>query len=77
VRIEVDERDRSLVTNSRFEMIFYVDTVFLFEDEDSFTPYTYQWDTSGLNPGPHILTVNVHGYGDHIGARSAIVMVKS
>jgi len=77
VRIVVDERDRRLVTESRFEVILYVDTIFLYEDEDSFTPYTYQWDTGGLNPGPHVITVNVHAYGDHIGTRSAVVVVQN
>lgn len=75
VRIIVDNADIRLVTEARFEVILYVDNVYIYEDEDSFTPYTYQWNTMGLNQGVHVLTVNVHVYGDQISARSVQIFV--
>lgn len=77
VRIVVDEADIRLVTEARFEVILYVDNVYVYEDEDSFTPYTYQWNTLGLNQGVHVLTVNVHVYGDQISTRLIQVYVNA
>lgn len=76
VKIEINEEDRQWLTGIRFEIMLYVDYVFMFEDEDAYTPFTYLWDTRRLNEGEHLLTVNVQGYGDHIGAVSRRVIIR-
>lgn len=76
VKIEIDEEDKRWLTDIRFEIMLYLDYVFIFEDEDAYTPFTYTWDTRHLNEGEHLLTVNVQGYGDHIGAQSKRVFIK-
>jgi hypothetical protein len=75
LRISIDEGERHLI-DERFEIILFVDTVFLFEDEDATTPFNYYWDVKGLNPGEHVLTVNLAGYQDHIGTKTIKVEVQ-
>ena len=65
------------MTNALFEVAFYVDLTFFFEDEESTTPMTWMWDTSELAPGPHILTVNVFSYDGRIGCITRPVVVDS
>ena len=76
VKIAIDEEDKRWLTDIRFEIMIYLDYVFIFEDEDAYTPFTYIWDTRHLNEGEHLLTVNVQGYGDHIGAESRKVIIR-
>lgn len=76
VKIKVAGKDRQRLESARFEVMFFVDTVFLFEDEEGFTPFTYRWNTRGLSEGEHILTVNIMSYDDHCGVESRKVIVK-
>ena len=75
VRIKLDERDKLDLINSRFEIIFFIDNVFLFEEEEGTSPFTFRLDTRGLNEGKHILTVNIYGFDDHIASRSKKILV--
>lgn len=75
VRVEADPRDEGHLVNRRFELMLYVDGVFLYEDENASNPLTYQWDTSDLAPGLHTLTANVMSYDDHIGVVTRQVMI--
>ena len=75
VKVVLAESDREALTNARYEVAFFVDNVFLFEEEDGFSPYTYMWDTRGLNEGEHVLTVMVQSYDDHIGTQSRKVRI--
>ena len=62
--------------NSRFEILFFMDNVFLFEEEEGTSPFTYRLDTKGLNQGEHILTVNIYGYQDHIASHSKRIFIQ-
>ena len=75
VKVSVDPEDLLVVENSRYEIMFYVDTVFLFEDELGFSPFTYMWDTQGLSEGEHLLTVNLWTYDDHCGVATKRIKV--
>lgn len=77
VKIVISEKDRQRLESSRFEVMFFVDTVFLFEDEEGFSPFTYKWDTSGLSEGFHILTVNIMSYDGHCGVESKKVKISN
>jgi len=50
--------------------------IFIFEDEEGFTPFTYMWDTKGLPEGEHVFTVNIMSYDDHCGVESRKVIIK-
>ncbi len=67
VRIAVVEEDAAPLIDRRFEVMFYVDGVYLFEIEEGSNPLTYCWDTRAIKPGEHLLTVNVLSYDDHLG----------
>jgi len=76
VKIVISERDRHHLESERFEVMFFVDTVFIFEDEEGFTPFTYMWNTKDLSEGEHVFTVNIFSYDDHCGVESRKVIVK-
>lgn len=74
VRVRLNDSDRSFMVNQRFEVMFYVDSVFLFEEEDGQDPFNFEWNTNGLAPGEHLLTVNLIGYEDHYGVKTLRVV---
>lgn len=75
VKVSIAPQDRLATENSRYEIMFFVDTVFLFEDESGFSPFTYIWDTRGLSEGEHLLTVNLWTYDDHCGVVTKEVFI--
>ncbi len=70
VRVALDERDRERLVNLRFELMLFLDTIYVFEDEDAPATFNYRLDTRALPPGRHLLTINVIGYDSRIGSRS-------
>jgi len=75
VRIELDPRDARHLINRRFEIMLFVDGVFIYEIEEGSSPFTFNWDTADFARGPHILTVNLIAYDDHIGSVSCKVIL--
>jgi hypothetical protein len=75
IRVSLDPRDKPWLINQRFEVMLYVDTVALFEEEEGSSPFTYAWDTAGLAPGQHLVTVNILSYDDHLGVMTLPVMI--
>lgn len=75
VRITLDARDKTDLINKRFEIMLYVDGVFLFEMEEGTSPFTFHWNTQNFARGSHILTVNIMSYDDHVGVVSRDVIV--
>lgn len=76
LRVELDRRDARHLTNTRFEIMLFVDGVFIYEIEEGSSPFTFNWNTKGYAKGPHIVTVNLVGYDDHIGIVSRKVIVE-
>ena len=75
VRVSLGAADRAVLLRARFEVMFFVDTVFLFEEEQATDPLNYTLDVSDLPPGEHLLTVNVLGYDDRVAVRSVPFVV--
>jgi hypothetical protein len=70
-RIRVDDpQERARMINSRFEIMVFLDTLFVFEEEDGAVPFNHRIDTRALNPGPHLLTVNVLAYDQRVGVQT-------
>jgi flagellar hook assembly protein FlgD len=70
-RLMVDDpQERARLINLRFEVMIFLDTVFLAEEEDGAVPYNYRLDTRALNPGPHLLTVNLLSYDQRVGVQT-------
>lgn len=76
VRVEINKRDKMDLVNKRFEIMLYVDGTFLFEMEEGTSPFTFNWNTKGFAKGPHILTVNIMSYDDHIGVNSQKIQIE-
>jgi len=70
VRVHLTDKDKNFMVNQRFEIMFFVDTAFLFEEEEGQDPFNFEWNTKGLSPGEHLLTVNLIGYEDHYGVKT-------
>lgn len=76
VRVSLSEEDKKRLTESKYEIMFFIDYTFLFEDEDGVSPFTYQFNTQGINDGEHVLTVNIIGYQGDIGTKSAKILIQ-
>ena len=75
IRVEIDEKDLQHLINTRFEVMFFVDGVYIYEVEEGTSPFTFHWDTADFAKGPHIVTINIIGYDDHIGIVSKKLIV--
>jgi hypothetical protein len=67
VRLNVADEHRPPLLRERFEVMLFVDGVFMFENETGFLPVTWTWDPAGANPGPHYVTANLLGYEGQYG----------
>jgi len=77
VIIKIAPRDTVHLTNTRYEIIFFIDNIFLFEDEEGYDPFTYILETEGLPDGEHVITANVVSYDDHIGVATQKILVEN
>ncbi|MHC4122457.1 MAG: FlgD immunoglobulin-like domain containing protein [Planctomycetota bacterium] len=75
IRVELDERDEEHLIDTRFEIMIFIDSVYVYEVEEGSSPFNYNWDTGNFARGPHLITVNILGYDDHIGIVSHKVIV--
>jgi hypothetical protein len=75
IRVELDPRDVQHLTDTKFEVVLYIDGVYIYEIEEGSSPFTFDWDTKRFAKGAHIVTINIIGYDDHIGVESRRVIV--
>jgi hypothetical protein len=75
-QIALADADLERVLGERFEIVYFVDGTFLYENEVGFLPVTWRWDPTGLAPGTHYLTVNIRGYDGHFGFVTRAVQVQ-
>lgn len=75
IRVDAPSSERARILNNRFEIMLFVDGVFLMEDEMALLPFNYSVPTEGLSAGRHILTVNVVDSDGQIGALSKVFEV--
>ena len=76
IRVTIHPEDRAWLINNRFEVIVFIDYIFLFEEEEGFSPFTFYWDTRGVSKGPHVLTVNLIDGTGNVGTKSLLLKVK-
>lgn len=70
LRIDVREPDRRVVERQRFEIVFYLDGVFVTELEQGYLPFQWPIDYGAVPPGEHLLTVNLRGYEGYFGVEN-------
>ena len=76
VRLGVDDSNQALLMNERFEAVFYLDGRFVWESEVAFFPLTWHFETRGMSPGVHYLSVNLRGYEGHFGVGTRALFVE-
>ncbi len=69
--------DEARLMNERFELMLFVDGVFIMEDEVSLLPFTYTMSTRGLADGNHLITVNIVDTHGVLGTISKMFNVKN
>lgn len=67
VRLDLPDTDLLRAWGDRFEVVFFVDGLFVYETETGYLPFTWQWDVSTLSPGDHYITANLRGYDGQFG----------
>ncbi len=67
MEIRVPDRVAERLSQQRFEIVYFVDGLFVGENEIGALPATWNVDLSKLSPGEHLLTVNVRGYEGSFG----------
>jgi len=75
VKVDLNKDDKEVFKNQQFEIAFFLDQTFYAEDEVGYTPFNWVWDLSQVEPGEHILTVNISGFRDQVGVLSRKVRI--
>jgi len=65
-KINVPAEDRWILNSSFYETGLYMDYEFQSEEEQGFVPMVWEYDASELEPGRHIATVQLFGFGGFI-----------
>lgn len=70
--VKIDPLDELYLDQERYEISFFIDDQFIAEEEQGFVPFTWRWSPGryGIEPGEHILTVNVSGYKGQVGVKN-------
>jgi hypothetical protein len=74
-QLRIDPHDQELITDQKFEVVFYVDGVFAYEEEIGYAPFAWRWNPSGVNSGIHYITAMLRGYKGHLGSATTKVWV--
>ena len=75
-QMTIDGHDQKIMIDQKFEVVFYVDGLFVYEEELGYTPFSWQWDPIGVNAGIHHITVVLRGYQGHFGSTTKKVWVR-
>lgn len=70
VSVDLHPDDRWLMQEQLYEVAFFVNGDFVSEEENGYVPIAWLWNTAGMKPGPHLLTVNLTGFTGRVGTRT-------
>lgn len=77
ITIRLPQKDKSWFSQERFSINIFIDDVFVKGEALGYTPYTWNFNPQGINPGKHLVTVNIKGFNDHIGVGSLPIFIES
>lgn len=77
LRVEVLPESRAAFTESRYEMIVFIDNERFDEEEQAYPSYTYLLDSRRVANGVHRVTVNLAGIDGQVGAYSFTITVRN
>jgi len=75
LRINADEASEWLLDESLYEVGFYVDGVFVSEEEQGYLPMSWRLNSSEYSSGEHALTVNISGFDGRVGVASTLFTI--
>ena len=75
--LDLEELSGIILSNTRYEVITYIDNEFYMEDEQGYHPYTFPLDTTNLANGSHTITFNVATLTDQVGSASIQIYVQN
>ncbi len=77
ITMDIREKDQAFTYDQRFEVVYYLDFVFVYEEELGYAPFNWRWDPHGVNEGVHYITAMLRGYEGHFGTTTLKVFVKN
>ena len=77
LRVNADKDSEWLLDESLYEVGFFVDGVFVAEEEQGYLPMSWRLDPKRYGSGRHTLTVNISGFDGRVGVGSMIFHVGS
>ncbi len=77
VKIFIDDTIKRFVTEQRYEILTYVDSVFVMEQEEGYSPCSWVWDSHSVTNGEYILTVNIATLTGNMASASMKIVVQN
>ncbi|HTF84623.1 MAG TPA: hypothetical protein VL987_08575 [Cellvibrio sp.] len=76
--VSIAKEDEFYLDQSRYEISFFVDNVFIAEEEQGFVPFKWRWSPGryGIQLGEHTLTVNVSSYNGQVTVKNMRFVLK-
>src|SRR5206468_9478491 len=74
IRLELPPADASFLQDERFEVVVYLDGLFVFEEEQGYLPFTWMAKSEVVPPGEHVITFMIRGYEGHFGSASVRIL---
>ena len=75
VNVSLNKENRKYISNTKYEIIFFVDGVFYAEEPIGTNPFNWLWTTKGIKPGKHMLSVNLVTFRDQIGTKNMMINI--
>jgi hypothetical protein len=77
IRVMVQPDTMTWLSDLRYEIALYFDDLFMYEEEEGVSPYTYFIDTTKYNDGLHRINVNILCSSGQAGAVTKVFMIKN
>jgi flagellar hook assembly protein FlgD len=77
LNIVIDKADVGWLTNERFESLLWIDGIYVAEDEEGYSPSSWQIDTKKYSDGLHVVTVMIQSFSDRIRTHSFVIKVRN
>lgn len=74
IRLELPPAEASFLQGERFEVVVYLDGLFVFEEEQGYLPFTWTARPEVVPPGEHVVTLMIRGYEGHFGSASVRIL---
>ncbi|HEX3043695.1 MAG TPA: hypothetical protein VHY08_02995 [Bacillota bacterium] len=76
IRIIVTDEFKQILLKNRFEVSLFLDGQFLFEEEEGYTPFNIVWNSHGVEPGEHYLTIALSTYLGQVSSKTLKIDVE-